>query len=287
MILTYGDTIGIIAVSNGLDTSAERKMKELEKHLQEYGLQVAWPKYLYKKESVRNASGKERAEQLMTYFKNKEVKAIFDVSGGDIANEVLSYLDFEVIKENPKPFFGYSDVSVIVNALYAKAGMSTYLYQLKHLVGECQAFQLPAFNDTFMKGKQTLFDFQYEWIQGKQMEGVVIGGNIRCFLKLAGTPYMPDCKNKILFLESYSGDVAKMITYLTHYKQLGVFEGINGLIVGSFTEMEQQAYTPHIVSLVQEIIDNPQLPIIKTNEIGHQHDSKCLVIGRKIKLEMV
>ena len=111
------------------------------------------------------------------------------------------------------------------------------------------------------------------------MEGVVVGGNIRCLLKLAGTEYMPDFQDKILFLESLGGDVGKMTTYLTQYKQLGVFKKVKGILLGSFTEMEREKYTPDIIELITSIIDDPNLPIAKTNQIGHGQDSKCIVIG--------
>lgn len=68
--------------------------------------------------------------------------------------------------------------------------------------------------------------FKYEFIRGSKMEGMVVGGNIRCFLKLMGTKYQPDFNNKILFLESLSGDCAKMATFLSQYKQVGAFDNI-------------------------------------------------------------
>ena len=116
------------------------------------------------------------------------------------------------------------------------------------------------------------------------MSGEVIGGNIRCFLKLAGTSYMPTFDNKILLLESYSGDVAKMATYLNQYKQLGVFDRINGIILGYFTEMQQNCYQPDIISLVRQIVNNDKLPIIKTEYIGHGSDSRCAIIGEVLTL---
>ena len=140
------------------------------------------------------------------------------------------------------------------------------------------------FQETLMQGGNTLFNFQPTWIQGKKMKGEVVGGNIRCFLKLAGTEYLPSFDGKILLLESYSGDVAKMATYLNQYKQLGVFDQINGLILGHFTEMQQKGYEPDIVSLVQEIVGNQDLPIVKTDDIGHGPDSKCVIIGELLTL---
>lgn len=283
-ILNYGDKVGIVACSNGLDESNKCKMKKLEVTLNSFGLKVEFSDKIYKKFSVFNGTGKERAEALMNFFKNSSIKAIFDVSGGDLANEILAYLDFNIIKDNPKPFFGYSDLSVVINSLYSKANMITYLYQIRNLVESNTDLQISEFKTTFMGDGNELLTFNYEWIQGNNMEGIVVGGNIRCLLKLSGTEFMPDFKDKIIFLEGLSGDVPKMVTYLTQYKLLGVFKKVKGVILGSFTEMERENYYPNIVKIVKEVIDNPSIPIIKTNEIGHGKESKCIIIGKEIKL---
>ena len=113
------------------------------------------------------------------------------------------------------------------------------------------------------------------------MEGVVIGGNVRCFLKLAGTEYFPDTKDKVLLLESLGGEVPQMITYLNQLKQIGVFSKIKGLILGTFTTMEEKACKPDIVELVKQYVSE-DLPIVKTYEIGHGYNSRAIVIGKKI-----
>ena len=220
----------------------------------------------------------------MNFFKDSSIKAIFDVSGGDLANGILDYLDFEIIKNNPKPFFGYSDLSVVINSLYSKTGMKTYLYQIRNLIEDNTNKQIEEFKSTFMENGNELLTFNYEWIQGNSMDGIVVGGNIRCFLKLSGTEYMPDFEDKILFLESLSGDVPKMATYLTQYKQMGVFKKVKGIILGSYTEMEREKYSPSIIEIIKEIVNNSNMPIVKTNEIGHGKDSKCIIIGERIKM---
>ena len=227
---------------------------------------------------------RERAEILMKFFKDSDIKAIFDVSGGDLANGVLDYLDFEIIKNNPKPFFGYSDLSVIINSLYSKTGMKTYLYQIRNLIEVNKNKQVEEFKNTFMGNGKELISFDYEWIQGNSMEGIVVGGNLRCFLKLSGTEYMPDFQDKIIFLESLGGDVPKMTTYLTQYKQMGVFKKVKGIILGSYTEMEREKYSPSIVEIIKEVVNNLSMPIAKTNEIGHGKDSKCIIIGERIEI---
>ncbi|NFO30274.1 LD-carboxypeptidase [Clostridium botulinum] len=284
-LLNKGDTVGIVACSNGIDKSMELKINELERTLKSIGFKVIFSNTIYKKYSVFNGNGKERADELMRFFEDKSIKAIFDISGGDLANGILEHLNFNIIRENHKLFFGYSDLSVVINALYAKCNMETYLYQIRNLIGDYSEIQIKNFKDTFMEKKTSLFDFKYEWIQGNNINGVVVGGNIRCFLKLAGTEYMPNFKDKILLLESLSGDVAKMSTYLTHYNQLGVFKDIKGIILGNFTEMENKQYSPNIIELVKEIVNDYNIPIVKTKEIGHGPDSKCIIIGENIELK--
>lgn len=283
-LLSFGDKVGIVACSNGLDENNKEKMTELENTLNGLGLDSIFSSKIYKKFSVFSGNAKERAEILMDFFEDCNIKAIFDVSGGDIANEVLDYLDFEIIKNNPKSFFGYSDLSVIINSLYSQANMRTYLYQIRNLIEMNKNKQIKEFKNTFMGNGNELLSFKYEWVQGHSMEGIVVGGNLRCLLKLSGTKYMPDFQDKIIFLESLGGGVPKMVTYLTQYKQMGVFKKVKGIILGSYTEMEREKYSPSIVEIIKEVVDNPSMPIAKTNEIGHGKDSKCMVIGEKIKL---
>ncbi len=283
-ILNNEDKVGIVACSNGLDESRKVTMMELEDALNTLGLQVVFSDKIYKKYSEFNGTGKERAEILMRFFKDNSIKAIFDVSGGDLANGVLEYLDFEIIKENPKPFFGYSDLSVIINSLYSKTNIKTYLYQIRNLVEDNREKQIKEFKSTFMDDGNELLTFDYEWVQGRNMEGIVVGGNLRCFAKLAGTEYMPDFQDKIIFLESLGGDVSKMDTYVTQYKQMGVFKKVKGIILGSFTEMEKKKYLPNIIDIFTRIVDNPNIPIAKTSEIGHGKDSKCIIIGKELSL---
>lgn len=285
-ILSIGDTVAIVACSNGLDEKMKPKIEELVIILNEIGLKTIISDKVYKKYSAFNGTGKERADVLLKYYRHNEVKAIFDVSGGDLSNEILEYLDFNDINKKYKPYFGYSDLTVVVNALYSKTNQKNYLYQIRNLVDSNKIEQIKNFKDTFIDDKRSILNFEYEWIQGNFMSGIVVGGNIRCFLKLAGTEYMPDFKDKLLFLESFSGDVPKMVSYLTQYKHMGIFEKVNGIILGSYTEMERENYSPTIVDIVTSIVNDQSMPIIKTNEIGHGKDSKCIIIGENLTFSL-
>ncbi|MDK0736594.1 S66 peptidase family protein [Clostridium perfringens] len=279
--LNKGDKIGIISCSNGLSIKNKNIIDELKLNLKSLDIEMVEGDTLYAKEyNLFSGTGEEKARALEKLFLDKDIKMIFDISGGDLANEVLDFLDFNLIKENPKPFFGYSDLTVLLNAIYSQCDITTYNYQLRNLIGKFKEEQMQNFKASFIEGKEDIFNLDYEWINGSYLEGIVVGGNIRCLLKLAGTKYMPDFKDKILFLESFSGNSAKMVTYITQYKNLGVFNEVKGIILGEFTEMEREDLKPDIVEILKRVIGKINIPILKTSNLGHGADAKCIPIGK-------
>lgn len=275
--------IGIVCCSNGQKASYAEKINLLENTLSNLGLEPVFSDYIFEKEDVFSGTAEERAKALMQFYKDETITGIFDISGGDAANGVLPYLDYEVIAKSHKMFWGYSDLTTVLNAIYAKTGKPSVLYQIRNLIYDYGEQQIADFSNTVLEGGKDLFQIQYEFLQGEKMNGVVVGGNIRCFLKLAGTEYMPDLSGKILLLESYSGTVAKMETYLCQLQQLGAFEKVAGILLGTFTEMEEKACVPTIATLVQRIA-GIDIPIAMTRDIGHGTDSKGIVIGEKLCL---
>ena len=279
--LNKGDKIGIISCSNGLSIKNKNIIEELKLNLKSLDIEMVEGDTLYAKEyNLFSGTGEEKARALEKLFLDKDIKMIFDISGGDLANEVLDFLDFNLIKENPKPFFGYSDLTVLLNAIYSQCDITTYNYQLRNLIGKFKEEQMQNFKASFIEGKENIFNLDYKWINGSHLEGIVVGGNIRCLLKLAGTKYMPDFKDKILFLESFSGNSAKMVTYITQYKNLGVFNEVKGIILGEFTEMERENLKPDIVEILKRVIGEINIPILKTSDLGHGADAKCIPIGK-------
>ena len=283
-LLQKGDKVGIVACSNGQSLLNKERINELLKTLKSMDLNPICSDYIYAKNSVFNGSAKEKGESFMSLYRNIEIKAIFDISGGDLANEVLPYLDYEFISKNPKPVFGYSDVTTVLNAINSQASIPTYLYQIRNLIYDFKEMQQSNFENSVFNDKNDLFNFSYNFIQGEKIEGIVVGGNIRCLLKLAGTKYMPDFTGKVLFLESMGGEAALMSAFLNQLKQLGVFDKINGLILGTFSKMQENNISPSITELALSIIDTPTLPIAKTEEIGHSSNSKSIIIGKNIVL---
>lgn len=280
-MLKTGDVVGITACSDPLPLEKQSVIDLLEERLRGFGFIPKISPILYK----ASANGEERAKILMEYYESDLIKAVFDVSGGNLANETLEYLNYETLKAHPKPFFGYSDLTVLLNGIYKKTGNPVYLYQIRNLLGNDGEQQSEKFVDSLLQGKDSLFQISWKWIQGSRMEGVVIGGNLRCFLKLAGTSYMPDFRGKLLFLESYGGGETQVRTLLAQLRHMGVYRRISGLLLGTFTRLEQECGAETLVRLVQSSVGDPTLPIALTKEVGHGSDAKCLPIGRNCSLD--
>ena len=284
IFMLKGAKVGIVCCSNGQLKEYQESVEMLEKELLDMGLIPVFSDYIYARDSIYSGTAAERAEALMNFYKDEEIRAIFDISGGDIANEILPYLDFEVIARTDKQFWGYSDLTTIINAIYAKTGKASVLYQVKNLIWDESGMQLENYASSVLENEKRLFSPTFIFAQKKKMQGVVVGGNVRCLLKLAGTPYWPDMNNKILLLESLGGEVPQMVTYLNQLKQMGVFEQINGILLGTFTTMEKNQCYPDIVTLVKTYVGEG-MPIAVTKEIGHGKDSKAMIIGEYISLE--
>ena len=281
-MLNKNDKIALVVCSNGKNIEDKDRLEKLESILVEMGLVSIFTRYIYKDKFGRGAKAQVRAEELMSFYKNKEIKAIFDISGGDIANEVLDYLDYDVIKRNYKPFFGYSDLTTVLNTLGSQTNEVNYLYQILNII-ENEEIRTN-FENTFMKNEQILFDVNWKFFQGNSIEGRVVGGNIRCFLKLAGTKYFPEVENKVLFIEGLGTSIEGFVTHLAQLKQIGVFDKISGLLIGTFTKIEKEISVEELFELIQEYIPS-SLAVAKTQEVGHAKNSKALKIGEKIYIK--
>lgn len=262
---------GLVCCSNAVPWGAKPEVDELVLMLENLGVSSVLSERIFADCPTGHGTGRERAEALMKLYEDPDITEIYDISGGDIANEMLPYLDYNRIRGSSTTFYGYSDLTVLHNAIYAKTGREGVLWQVRKLIRSQGEYQCRRFRDG------TLFDFDYRFLQGTCMEGIVVGGNIRCFLKLAGTSYFPDLTGKLLLLEALGGEVPQMITYISQLMQLGAFDKVRGIILGTFTKMEQERCEPTVEQLICEAA--PDLPVIKTTQIGHGPDSAAVRIG--------
>lgn len=265
------EKIGLVCCSNAEKPDRCAVHEQLRAVLSNRGIETVCSPYLYAEDGFFAGTGRERGEAVNRLFQDSSIDAVCDLSGGDMANEVLEYLDFTAIQHSKAIFCGYSDLTTVINAIYSKTGKPSVLYQIKNLVGSCGQEQQERF---FTQGLLTV---PFRFLRGAHMEGTVVGGNIRCLLKLAGTEYFPDFSGKILFLEANSGRVPQLVTYLSQLKQLKVFEQVSGIILGTFSQMEREQLTPTAEELMLKAAG--ALPVAKTPLVGHGSDSRAMLIG--------
>lgn len=284
MNLGPNEKIALVACSNQLNISSRETINNLISLLKGFNLNVVLANNIFKEDSSYS-SGLLRAIELNKFFKDNSINYIFDVSGGDLCNEILPHLDFECIKTSKATYFGYSDLSVLLNSIYAKVGKVSYYYNIRNILSNSS---LKDFYNTFIdkNSNYTLFNsLKYNWIIGDEINGIVIGGNIRCTLKLAGTDYLPSFKDKILFLESNSGDITKIRTYITQYSLLNAFSSIKGVILGEFTELSVRNQYDELKNIMEEICLENNLPLVTTQDLGHSINAKGIGIGKYINIK--
>ncbi|KRL05802.1 S66 peptidase family protein [Liquorilactobacillus oeni] len=277
--LSAGDTIALVANSDPLLLSEKTLVSELVKLLENWKLKVKLSPILY-------SSGLDlapvKARIMNQAFADQNVKVIFDLSGGNMANTILPFLNFTALHKTPKLFCGYSDLTSVLNALYAQVQVPACLFQIKTLVQDNSGKQARLFYDTFFKKSTELYHFDYSFIRGNNAAGKIIGGNIRCFLKLAGTKFFPDLSGKILFLESYSGQLPLLFSQFSQLTQLPHFSKLAAIMLGTFTKYEQSKPSfPPAELLAASLPASCHFPIIQTDKIGHSKTSRALLLGKR------
>lgn len=268
----------LVGCSDPLPQSEREDVRQLPALLASMGVETAISPLL---PAEAMPSPAEKAEALNRQFRDPSVDFIFDVSGGDLANTVLPFLDWDAVRASRAVYFGFSDLTTVINAIIAKTGRPAVNYQIRNLRYADAAAQRQYFENVILPGRYDPAALAPQFLRGSRMQGKVFGGNVRCFLKLAGTPYWPEMTGGILLLESLGGGPFQMITALEQYRQLGVFDRIGGILLGTFTAMEERRQTPTIEQLVLEMTP-ARIPVAKTRLIGHAPSARALPLGRTL-----
>lgn len=231
------------------------------------------------------------ADGLHEMFLSEEVEAIMCAGGGIYMNKVLPFIDFELLYNNPKPFIGISNIVVLMvamlqhNIVSFHGPFSIWSYGLK---GTPTNFTHRNWLN-ILKGYQGRLPSVSQWKVFRQGEaqGALIGGNITSLGTVVGTPFCPPelFNEKLLILEEIEEDFGRLDSILTHMDLLGVFERINGVIIGKL----QECSAPEKVDMVVEdfidlIFGQYDFPVIYDCDFGHIPDNLCLPLGCRAKM---
>lgn len=276
--------VGLCACSNGLSANANNQLEELIQVLQTMGIEAVPAPHIFCKTDAFSGTDPERAADLMRFYRDSEISAIYDLSGGDLANGILKYLDYDLIAASGKELWGYSDLTTVINAILSLTGKASVLYQVRNLVWKNAELQRVRYADHLAGREGPLFDFGYRFLQGQEMSGIMAGGNIRCLLKLAGTRFWPDMSGKILFLEAFGGESGQIASLLNQLELTGALEQVNGILLGTFIAYERAGLELSVMDLLKTHI-REDVPVAVTGEIGHGTDAKALRVGAFYELK--
>lgn len=268
---------GIVRCSNPQPPQVREEIEKVCAILSVNGAEAFIGKFLFTDEDAFTP-GWLRAQELMKLYNTEGMTNIFDISGGDMGNDVLDFLDYEAIAGSNATFWGYSDLTTVINAIFTKTGKPSCLFQIRNLVRDTTGARLRDFENWRDSGDEGLFHFDYEFLRGDTVEGTVLGGNIRCLLKLAGTEYFPDMEGRILFLEALSGEHPQIAAQFAQLRQLGVFQKVKAVVLGTFSQMEESGAVPTVEEIALQYIPE-NVAVIKTYQVGHARTSRAVLIG--------
>lgn len=290
-VLKLGDTIGLIAPSS--PTSKENVEKAKAK-LTQMGFKVKMGKSPYEKYGYLSGTDEIRANDINEMFKDKEVDGIICLRGGYGTPRILELLDYDVIKNNPKVFVGYSDITALHIAFTQISGLVTYHGPMvtSDMIGDFSDFSkdnlFRAIMNTEPIGKISNPEGEeIITINGGVVEGSIIGGNLSLIVDTIGTPYEIDLKDKILFIEEVGEEPYNIDRMLNQLRLSGKLKEAKGIILGDFNNCESEK---HDESLTLEQVINDQIkpigkPTIYNLKAGHCEPMVTLPFGVKASLD--
>jgi len=304
--LTPGDEIRVIAPSTSLALVKGKQIELAETRLRGLGFQVTYGKNAENHDEFFSTSIEERIEDLHDAFRSPSVKGILTALGGYNANQLLKHIDYELIRNNPKVFCGFSDITALNLAIYHKTGLINYSGPNFSTLGikygyedTLNSFLTAVTNDApyeiipsshwsddpwHLEEEDRNFIKQegYFVIQEGEAEGKLTGGNLSTLNLLQGTDFMPSLKDAILFIEDDEESHPLMFERdLQSLLHLADASEIKAILIGRFQNGSNvtDAALKKIIESKRELKD---IPIIGNVNFGHTTPIATIPIGAKV-----
>jgi muramoyltetrapeptide carboxypeptidase len=301
-ILQPGDGIRIVAPSRSASILPKEGIEAAKARLESLGFQVTFGKYIFEDDLQHSSSIEHRIADIHAAFADPHVKAILTVIGGFNSNELLPYLDYDLISKHPKIFCGYSDITAIATAITARCGFVTYSgphfssfqmekgqdYQTSSFlaaVAQKDSYSLTSSSewsdDAWYLDEENRNFERTEWKTYNEgtAEGTIWGGNLCTLNLLQGTPYMPELKDAILFVEDdYMVTPELFARDLTSLLQ--AVQSVKALVIGRFQrESKMTEEQLHFILDKHPILK--RVPVLYNADFGHTQPVFTFPIGGK------
>lgn len=293
--LKEGDTIGIIAPASPYRAKSKytlvSELNDIKKAIEKFGYKVKMGETCYLSYKGYLAGEDEvRVRDLENMFMDKEVEGILCLRGGYGTPRILDKIDYNIVKNNPKVFIGYSDITAIHIAFNQKCNLVTY-----HgiMAATAPTWDKVTYNSLIkainMKGELTienpLGEKLYTFVGGKA-KGKVVGGNLSLIINTIGTEYEIDTKGKILFIEEIGETVYKIDRMLTQLELAGKLKDSIGIILGDFKDCTKDREDDYeLEDLLYDIIKKYNKPCIYNLQSGHCDPMISIPLGLECYLD--
>lgn len=301
--LKAGDEVRVIAPSRSLAIVSPECQQIANQRLAGLGLKLSFGKNVSESDEFLSSSIRSRVDDLHEAFADKNVKAILTVIGGFNCNQLFRYIDWDLIKQNPKIFCGFSDITALNNAILTKTGLVSYSGPHYSTLGQKLYFDytLEYFKKCFFSNEPLVISASPKWsddawyknqsdrnlidnegfwlINEGEAAGVILGGNLGTFNLLQGTEYFPNLENSILFLEDDDESLPHAFDrYLQSLIHQPGFEQVKGIVIGRFQKASQMTQEK-LIKIIKTKAELGNMPIIANVDFGHTDPKITFPIG--------
>lgn len=285
--LKVGDTVGLINPASPVDLE---DVEYTEKALAKLGLKVKRGAHILDEYGYLAGKDRDRAADIQAMFADDSVKALLTLRGGWGCNRILPLLDYNLIRQNPKIIMGYSDITSLLLAIYARSGMVTFHGPVG--TSEWNQFSLGYFQRILFNGGAVKMvnpvRISGEAIAPGKATGRIVGGNLSVLTSMVGSPYLPDWNQTILFVEEIGEDIYRIDRMLTQLKIAGILDQIAGFIFAqcrNCTPGEDDDPSLTLPQVLSDIIKPLGIPAWYGSAIGHIPDKFTIPIGVPVEID--
>ncbi|MGE5658035.1 MAG: S66 peptidase family protein [Actinomycetota bacterium] len=284
--LKVGDTVGLI---NPAGFTYQKEIEPFLKILPKLGLNVKYGAHFFDRYGYLAGSDADRAADVNTMFADPSIQAIFAGMGGWGCNRILPLLDYELIRNHPKIIMGYSDLTSLLLAIYAKSNIVTFHGPL--LVSKWNPFTVTSAQKALFNREpfllQNLNTVPIQTIAPGKTRGRLIGGNLSVLTAMIGSSYLPDWKQSILFVEEIGEEVYRIDRMLTQLKLAGILDKISGFIFGqcSHCDPEKPQESLTLMQVLSDHILPLKIPAWYGSMIGHVRDIFTVPVGAEVEID--
>mgnify|MGYP005622906601 CR=1 FL=1 len=294
--LKPGDVIGLVSPA-GIIRSRD-KLKIIEETLEALDLKLHVDEHAMDRWGYLAGKDEVRAEAINQMFRNPEVDAILPFIGGWGCARLLPYLDYEMIQKHPKIIMGFSDVTALLLAIYAKTGMVTFhgpsgrsgwntftVDYVKRLLFDAEAITYK--NPDNIGDNLTQVKDRVQTITPGKIRGRLVGGNLSVLTALVGSDYLPDWQDHILFIEDVGEGIYRIDRMMTQLKLAGVLDQIVGFVFGKCTDCDADSgYSSFTLEEVLEDHIKPLgIPAFRGSMIGHIKNKFTIPLGVEAEID--